>query len=96
MIQNKEIEVAAGYPSPVLDGIEAAPKLGGYVLSTLKESPIVENVLYTTPEGRRAGRFRSGAGDLAVRPRHDGGVHVRPVARLGQGLGQLGASTRRS
>ena len=55
MIQNKEIEVAAGYPSPVLEGIEAAPKLGGYVLSTLKESPIVENVLYTTPEDAEAG-----------------------------------------
>jgi Mg-chelatase subunit ChlD len=55
MVQNKEIEVAAGYPSPVLEGIEAAPKLGGYVLSTLKESPIVENVLYTTPEDAEAG-----------------------------------------
>jgi uncharacterized membrane protein/Mg-chelatase subunit ChlD len=55
MIQNKPIEVAAGYPSPVLEGIDAAPKLGGYVLSTLKESPIVENVLYTTPEDAEAG-----------------------------------------
>jgi uncharacterized membrane protein/Mg-chelatase subunit ChlD len=55
MIQNKEIEVAAGYPSPVLDGIDAAPKLGGYVLSTLKESPIVENILYTTPEDAEQG-----------------------------------------
>jgi Ca-activated chloride channel homolog len=55
MIQNKEIAVAAGYPSPVLEGIDAAPKLGGYVLSTLKESPIVENVLYTTPEDAEQG-----------------------------------------
>ncbi len=57
MIQNKPIEVAAGYPSPVLEGIAAAPKLGGYVLSTLKESPIVENVLFTTPEDAEQGEF---------------------------------------
>jgi uncharacterized membrane protein/Mg-chelatase subunit ChlD len=55
MIQNKTIEVHAGHPSPVLDGIDAAPKLGGYVLSTIKESPLVENVLFTIPEDAEEG-----------------------------------------
>ncbi|MBX3444610.1 MAG: VWA domain-containing protein [Planctomyces sp.] len=55
MIQNKTIDVHAGHPSPVLEGIDAAPQLGGYVLSTLKESPLVENVLYTVPADAEEG-----------------------------------------
>jgi hypothetical protein len=57
MIQNKTIEVQPGYPSPVLEGIDAAPQLDGYVLATLKENPLVENVLFTTPDDAEEGEM---------------------------------------
>jgi Ca-activated chloride channel homolog len=57
MIQNKVIEPRQGSLSPILDGIEGTPKLGGYVLSTLKESPLVENVLYTIPDDAEEGEM---------------------------------------
>jgi uncharacterized membrane protein/Mg-chelatase subunit ChlD len=50
MIQNKTISVAAGHPSPVLDGITQMPQLDGYVLTSLKENGLPENILFTVPE----------------------------------------------
>lgn len=55
MIQKKTISVAAGYPSPVLDGITAMPQLDGYVLTSLKENGLPENVLFTVPENAEEG-----------------------------------------
>ncbi len=55
MIQKKTISVAAGYPSPVLDGIKAMPQLDGYVLTSLKENGLPENILFTVPENAEEG-----------------------------------------
>jgi Ca-activated chloride channel homolog len=43
MVQNKTIQPEVGFPSQVLDGIDALPPLHGYVLATPK--PMAENVL---------------------------------------------------
>lgn len=55
MIQNEEIFPRAGFPSQVLDGIEAVPSLQGYVLTSLKEEGLVENILYTVPKDATEG-----------------------------------------
>ena len=46
MIQNISFTPRQGIASPVLNGITEIPQLHGYVISTLKESPQVENLLY--------------------------------------------------
>jgi uncharacterized membrane protein len=43
MVQNKTIQPEVGFPSQVLEGIDALPPLHGYVLATPK--PMAENVL---------------------------------------------------
>lgn len=55
MIQNEEIFPQAGFPSQILEGIEAVPSLKGYVLTSLKESGPVENVLFTVPREAEPG-----------------------------------------
>jgi uncharacterized membrane protein len=55
MIQNEEIFPQAGFPSQVLDGIDAVPSLQGYVLTSLKESGPVEDILYTIPKDAEQG-----------------------------------------
>lgn len=55
MIQEKEIHPALGYPSPVMEGINGLPPLFGFVLTSLKENALAENVLFTVPEDAEAG-----------------------------------------
>lgn len=55
MIQNEEIFPQAGFPSQILDGIDAVPSLQGYVLTSLKETGPVEDVLYTIPKDAEQG-----------------------------------------
>jgi uncharacterized membrane protein len=56
MIQNEEIFPRAGLDaSQVLEGIDAVPSLQGYVLTTLKESGPVENIMYTVPKDATEG-----------------------------------------
>jgi uncharacterized membrane protein len=55
MIQEQEIFPQAGFPSTVLEGIDAMPSLHGFVLTTLKEGALTENVLYTIPEDAEEG-----------------------------------------
>ena len=50
MIQEKTIHADVGYPSPVLEGISALPPLHGFVLASLKENALTENVLFTIPD----------------------------------------------
>ncbi|WP_437204306.1 VWA domain-containing protein [Planctomicrobium sp. SH664] len=47
MIQEQELRPEVGYPSVILEGIEAMPPLHGLVLTTLKENALTENVLFT-------------------------------------------------
>ena len=55
MIQNEEIFPRAGFPSQILDGIESVPSLQGYVLTSLKETGPVEDILYTIPKEAEQG-----------------------------------------
>lgn len=55
MIQEKEISPEVGFPSQVLEGIGGMPSLQGFVLTSLKENALTENVLFTTPEDASAG-----------------------------------------
>ncbi|MCA8998984.1 MAG: VWA domain-containing protein [Planctomycetaceae bacterium] len=55
MIQEKTIQPEVGYPSVVLEGINAMPPLHGFVLTSIKENALAENVLFTTPEDAEAG-----------------------------------------
>ena len=55
MIQEKTIQPQVGHPSPVLEGITGLPPLHGFVLTSLKENALTENVLYTMPEDAEAG-----------------------------------------
>ncbi len=55
MIQNEEIFPQSGFPSQVLDGIDAVPSLQGYVLTSLKETGPVEDILYTIPKDATEG-----------------------------------------
>lgn len=57
MIQNEEIFPQSGFPSNILDGIEAVPSLQGYVLTSLKESGPVEDVLHTIPKDAEQGEI---------------------------------------
>ncbi len=50
MIQEKEINPQVGFPSPVLEGIPELPKLSGFVLTSLKENALTENVLFAVPD----------------------------------------------
>ncbi len=55
MIQEKEINPEVGFPSPVLEGIPALPKLNGFVLTSLKENALTENVLFAVPDDATEG-----------------------------------------
>jgi len=55
MIQNGEIFPQGGMPSQILDGIEAVPSLQGYVLTSLKETGLVEDILNTVPKEAEQG-----------------------------------------
>lgn len=46
-----DVVVQQGFVSPVLRGIEAVPHLDGYVLTSLKENGLPEQILFTQPEG---------------------------------------------
>ena len=50
MIQEKEIQPQVGFPSPILEGIDGLPPLHGFVLTSLKENALTEDVLYTELE----------------------------------------------
>lgn len=50
MIQEKEISPQVGFSSPVLEGIDGVPKLQGFVLTSLKENALTENVLFAVPD----------------------------------------------
>lgn len=54
MIQEKTFTAQAGYPSPVIEGITGLPPLHGFVLTSLKENALTENVLFTIPEDAEA------------------------------------------
>ena len=51
MVFKGDVKVESGFASPVLRGIDAIPHLDGYVLTSLKESGLPENILFTRPEG---------------------------------------------
>lgn len=55
MIQEKAITPEIGFPSPVLEGISGLPRLQGFVLTSLKENALTENVLFTTPDDATEG-----------------------------------------
>lgn len=55
MIQNGEIFPEAGFPSQILDGIDAVPSLQGYVITSLKETGPVEDILFTVPKEAEQG-----------------------------------------
>lgn len=55
MIQEKEISPEVGFPSAILEGIDALPRLHGFVLTSLKENALTENVLFTTPDDATEG-----------------------------------------
>lgn len=46
-----DVAVEQGFVSPVMKGISTIPHLDGYVLTSLKENGLPENILYTRPEG---------------------------------------------
>ncbi|MEW4489735.1 VWA domain-containing protein [Thalassoglobus sp. JC818] len=50
MIQEKDFTPDVGFPSPVLEGIDGLPPLHGFVLTSLKENALTENILFTIPE----------------------------------------------
>ncbi|SFH67673.1 VWA domain-containing protein [Planctomicrobium piriforme] len=50
MIQEFEIQPQQGYPSVVMEGITSLPPLFGFVLTSLKENALAENVLFTADE----------------------------------------------
>jgi hypothetical protein len=45
------VVVQQGFVSPVMRGIEAIPHLDGYVLTSLKETGLPEEILFTQPDG---------------------------------------------
>lgn len=55
MIQEKEITPVKGFPSPVLEGIAGTPQLHGFVLTSLKENALTQNVLYAVPDDASEG-----------------------------------------
>ncbi|MCA9087750.1 MAG: VWA domain-containing protein, partial [Planctomycetaceae bacterium] len=54
MIQEKTISAMVGFPSSVIEGIEAMPPLHGFVLTSLRENALTENVLYTIADDAEA------------------------------------------
>lgn len=46
-----DVVVQQGFVSPVMRGIDAIPHLDGYVLTSLKETGLPEEILFTQPEG---------------------------------------------
>ncbi|MCA9081373.1 MAG: hypothetical protein KDA58_12490, partial [Planctomycetaceae bacterium] len=50
MIQEKTIAANIGFPSSVLEGIDGVPPLHGFVLTSLRENALTENVLFTISE----------------------------------------------
>ncbi len=50
MIQEKEIIPEVGFPSAILEGIGGLPKLHGFVLTSIKENALTENVLFAVPD----------------------------------------------
>ena len=75
MIQEEEIHPLVGHPSVVLEGIDAMPPLHGFVLTSLKENALTENVLYAQLEDAASGDeqldpcWRSGGTDWERPPR---------------------------
>jgi uncharacterized membrane protein len=55
MIQEKEISPEVGFPSPVLEGIQGLPKLHGFVLTSIKENALAENVLFAVADDAASG-----------------------------------------
>jgi len=51
MLFKGDVVVQQGFASPVMRGIEAIPHLDGYVLTSLKETGLPEEILFTQPEG---------------------------------------------
>ncbi len=51
MVFKGDVKVEQGFASPVLRGIDAIPHLDGYVLTSIKETGLPENILFTRPEG---------------------------------------------
>ncbi len=51
MVFKGDVTVEQGFASPVMRGIDTIPHLGGYVLTSLKETGLPENILFTRPEG---------------------------------------------
>ena len=51
MVFKGDVTVEQGFASPVMRGIDTIPHLNGYVLTSLKESGLPQNVLFTRPEG---------------------------------------------
>jgi len=50
MIQEIDFHPHVGYPSPVLEGIDGMPELHGFVLTSLKENALTEDVLFAETE----------------------------------------------
>ncbi len=46
-----DVKVRQGFASPVMRGIDAVPHLDGYVLTSIKETGLPEEILYTEPDG---------------------------------------------
>lgn len=46
-----DVVVQQGFVSPVMRGIDSIPHLDGYVLTSLKETGLPEEILYTQPDG---------------------------------------------
>ena len=77
------------YPHEMLQGIrEPLPPLRGFVMTTVKENPLVE-VALLSPDPPRS-RERDDPGQLDLRAGPHGGVHHRRRAPLGQRLDRLG------
>lgn len=55
MIQEKELSPQVGFPSPVLEGIGRLPMLHGFVLTSIKENALTENVLFSIPDDATEG-----------------------------------------
>ena len=51
MVFKGDVTVQQGFVSPVMRGIESIPHLDGYVLTSLKETGLPEEILFTRPEG---------------------------------------------
>ncbi|MEZ5943307.1 MAG: VWA domain-containing protein [Planctomycetaceae bacterium] len=55
MIQEKTFQPLLGFDSSIMDGIDGVPPLHGFVLTSLRENALTENVLYTIAEDAEEG-----------------------------------------